>query len=392
MTSVTRSHLADGREIIYFDAAPGRTADVPDTRDLPQRDLGPEGSGEVRYDALSGEWVAVAAHRQTRTHLPPAHECPICPSTPERATEIPAEDYEVVAFENRFPSLGPVVGDIPSSPGWGTLAPASGRCEVVTFTPEHSGSFAELPWERARTVVEAWSHRTRELSALSGVRQVFPFENRGADIGVTLHHPHGQIYAYPYVTPRAEAMARSAVEYRSGRSDGETLLEGVVRRERGDGSRMVLEGEHFSAYVPFAARWPLELHLAPHRHVPDFAALTGAEKDELTTLYLDLLGRVDGLYDTPTPYIAAWHQAPLLRGYREAMGFHLQLTSPRRAADKLKYLAGSEAAMGAFINDVTPESVAARLRDSVSPYRSTDPAAPVAPLLVPSASPEGARS
>jgi len=387
MTSVTRSHLADGREIIYFDAEAGRAPDAPDTRDLPLRNLGPEGSGEVRYDALSGEWVAVAAHRQSRTHLPPAHECPICPSTPERATEIPAADYEVVAFENRFPSLGPVLGDIPSSPSWGTQAPASGRCEVVTFTPEHSGSFAELPWERARTVVEAWSHRTRELSALSGVRQVFPFENRGADIGVTLHHPHGQIYAYPYVTPRAEAMARAAVAFRAGQPDGLTLLENVVRRERADGARVVLEGEHFSAYVPFAARWPLEIHLAPHRHVPDFAALTDEERDELTTLYLDLLGRVDGLYESPTPYIAAWHQAPLLRGYREAMGFHLQLTSPRRAADKLKYLAGSEAAMGAFINDVTPESVAARLRDSVSPYPAAlSPAA--APSLV---LPEGAR-
>ncbi|MDP5227406.1 MULTISPECIES: galactose-1-phosphate uridylyltransferase [Arthrobacter] len=367
MTHVTRSRLSDGREILYFDEAPGRVP-ATDLRGLTPRATGADGSGEVRFDALSGEWVAVAAHRQSRTHLPPADECPICPSTPGRSTEIPADDYQVVAFENRFPSLGPVLGEIPGNPGWGTLAPASGRCEVVTFTPSHTGSFAELPWDRARTVVEAWSHRTAELSALPGIRQVFPFENRGADIGVTLHHPHGQIYAYPYVTPRAEAMARTAVAHWGETAHRESLLETVVRQERQDGSRMVLEGEHFSAYVPFAARWPLEVHLAPHRRVPDFAALTPEEKDELTGLYLDLLGRVDGVYGSPTPYIAAWHQAPLAPGYREAMGFHLQLTSPRRAADKLKYLAGSEAAMGAFINDVTPEAVAARLRAAVSPY------------------------
>ncbi|MFJ3957674.1 galactose-1-phosphate uridylyltransferase [Arthrobacter sp. NPDC090010] len=386
MTHVTRAQLADGREILYFDTEAGRRP-LPDARDLPARTDGPDGSGQVRYDALSGEWVAVAAHRQTRTHLPPARECPICPSSSERSTEIPEHDYEVVAFENRFPSLGPVLGELPGSPAWGTLAPASGRCEVVTFTPEHTGSFAELPWDRARTVVEAWSHRTRELSALAGVRQVFPFENRGADIGVTLHHPHGQIYAYSYVTPRAEAMARPAVAYWGEHGHRETLMEGLVRRERADGSRMILEGDHFSAYVPFAARWPLEVHLAPHRRVADFAALSTAEKDELTTLYLDLLGRVDGLYDSPTPYIAAWHQAPLSPGYREAMGFHLQLTSPRRAADKLKYLAGSEAAMGAFINDVTPESVAARLRSSASPYPASAPSYPASAPSYPASAP-----
>jgi UDPglucose--hexose-1-phosphate uridylyltransferase len=125
---------------------------------------------------------------------------------------------------------------------------------------------------------------------------------------------------------------------------------------------MVMEGENFSAYVPFAARWPLEIHLVPHRQVPDLAALSGEEKDELAHVYLDLLKRLDALYPTPTPYISAWHQAPLDELLRPAGYLHLQLTSPRRAADKLKYLAGSEAAMGAFINDTTPESVAERLR------------------------------
>jgi UDPglucose--hexose-1-phosphate uridylyltransferase len=137
---------------------------------------------------------------------------------------------------------------------------------------------------------------------------------------------------------------------------------------------MVMEGTHFSAYVPFAARWPLEVHLVPHRHVPDLAALNGEEKDELAQVYLDLLKRVDALYPTPTPYISAWHQAPLDDVLRPAGYLHLQLTSPRRAADKLKYLAGSEAAMGAFINDTTPESVAERLR-SVSVPSSSEPSA-----------------
>jgi UDPglucose--hexose-1-phosphate uridylyltransferase len=367
MSRITTTRLADSRELIYFDdpGTPERSPEsLVDHRQLPARGE----PGEVRYDALSGDWVAVAAHRQTRTHLPPADQCPICPTTAANPSEIPAPDYDVVVFENRFPSLGPALGDIPPLPAAGQNAhgitgPAFGRCEVVAFTPQHTGSFAGLGETRARTVIEAWAQRTEALSALPGIKQVFPFENRGADIGVTLHHPHGQIYAYPYVTPRAAQLGAVARKYYDDVDAKETLGASLLKAEREDGSRMVLEAEHFSAYVPFAARWPLEIHLVPHRSVPDLAALTGAERDELSHVYLDLLKRLDALYPTPMPYISAWHQAPLDPALRPAGQLHLQLTSPRRAADKLKYLAGSEAAMGAFINDTTPEAVAERLRD-----------------------------
>ncbi|MFH5880371.1 galactose-1-phosphate uridylyltransferase [Arthrobacter sp. NA-172] len=361
MTRLTSTRLADGRELIYFDDAgsPEReAASLTDHRDLPPR----ADPGELRYDALAGEWVAVAAHRQSRTHLPPADQCPICPTTPANPSEIPAPDYDVVVFENRFPSLGPAVGTIPGTPAWGTAGPAYGRCEVVSFTPSHTGSFAELGEARARTVIEAWAHRTEALSALPGIQQVFPFENRGADIGVTLHHPHGQIYAYPYVTPRAARLGAAAGRHFDDSKGRESLTSSILKAERQDGSRMVLEAGHFSGYVPFAARWPLEVHLVPHRQVPDLAALSGEERDELAHVYLELLKRMDALYPTPTPYISAWHQAALDAALRPSGHLHLQLTSPRRAADKLKYLAGSEAAMGAFINDTTPESVAERLR------------------------------
>lgn len=367
MSRITTTRLADSRELIYFDdpGTPERSPEsLVDHRQLPARGE----PGEVRYDALSGDWVAVAAHRQTRTHLPPADQCPICPTTAANPSEIPAPDYDVVVFENRFPSLGPALGDIPPLPAAGQNAhgitgPAFGRCEVVAFTPQHTGSFAGLGETRARTVIEAWAQRTEALSALPGIKQVFPFENRGADIGVTLHHPHGQIYAYPYVTPRAAQLGAVARKYYDDVDAKETLGASLLKAEREDGSRMVLEAEHFSAYVPFAARWPLEIHLVPHRSVPDLAALTGAERDELSHVYLDLLKRLDALYPTPMPYISAWHQAPLDPALRPAGQLHLQLTSPRRAADKLKYLAGSEAAMGAFINDTTPEAVAERLRN-----------------------------
>lgn len=361
MTIATSTRLADGRELIYFDdGAHAKSHSAHDTRPLDARSE--ENTGELRYDALTGDWVAVAAHRQTRTYLPPADQCPLCPTTGANLSEIPDSAYDVAVFENRFPSLGPAVGPIPANPAWGTMGRAFGRCEVVAFTPEHTGSFAGLSEERARTVIDAWAHRTQALSALPGVKQVFPFENRGQDIGVTLHHPHGQIYAYSYVPPRSEVMASAARMFYDAHNGTATLLGDIVAKESESGERMIAQGKHFSAYVPFAAHMPLEIHMTPHRHVPDFAALNDAERDELAVMYLDVLRRLDNLYDTPTPYIAAWHQAPLDSVLRPAGRFHLELTSPRRAADKLKFLAGSEAAMGAFINDTTPEQVAALLR------------------------------
>jgi len=351
-------HLADGRQAIFFaDGSGSVPGEVHDTRALDPRGE----PGELRYDRLTGDWVAVAAHRQSRTYLPPKDQCPLCPSVDGRLSEIPAEDFDVVVFENRFPSLGPALGKIPEHAAEQVPLPAYGRCEVVVFTPDHAGSFASLNDERARTVVQAWAQRTEELSAMEGIAQVFPFENRGQDIGVTLHHPHGQIYAYPYLTPTARKMADQAVKHLE--STGRTLMGDILEFEQAEGTRMVVQGEHFSVFVPYAARWPLEAHLVPHRHVPDFATLTEEEKDELALMYRDLLRRFDALYDTPTPYIAAWHQAPLAARERAASRLHLQLTSPRRAEDKLKFLAGSEAAMGAFINDIPAEATAARLRE-----------------------------
>ncbi len=355
----TSRRLADGREILYFDAGRQpveRTAE--DTRDLPPVST----RSQLRYDALLDEWVIVASHRQTRTFLPPADQCPLCPSRDGRVTEIPDSSYQVVVFENRFPSLATAVDrDVPPvAPGAATaeLRPGFGRCEVVCFSPEHLGSFSGLTESRARTVIEAWAHRTAELSALPGVQQVFPFENRGEAIGVTLHHPHGQIYAYPYITPRTQTLIRSLEKV------GPDLFARILDFEQA-GERVLLAGEHWTAFVPFAARWPLEVHLLPHRHVPDFAGTTTEERDELSRLYLKLLRGIDALYPTPTPYIAAWHQAPV-HAHRDDVRLMLQITSPRRAADKLKFLAGSEAAMGAWIGDVPPEKAAEFLREGLS--------------------------
>ncbi len=366
----TPDRLADGREILYFDdtepfVSGAADRPVPDSRPLPPA----AGGSQLRFDVLTGEWVAIASHRNDRTFLPPKNECPLCPTGRGIVpSEIPAPDYDVVVFENRFPSLSMRVHGEPGLIDGDPLfpeRPGVGRCDVVVFTSDHDGSFAALSVDRARTVVEAWADRTRDLSALPGVEQVFCFENRGPEIGVTLHHPHGQIYAYPYVTPRTAALVRQAREYAS--STGGNLLRDVLHAEQKAGTRVVLSGEQWTAYVPAAARWPFEVHLAPHRDVPDLVALDDGEREELAGVYLELLRRADRYFDEvkALPYISGWHQAPI-GADREFGRLHLQLFSVMRAPGKLKYLAGSESGMGAWINDTTPERIADRLREVAS--------------------------
>jgi len=362
-----RRTLADGRDICYFDDV----GNAHPHTGVDRRELGPAAeAATMRFDVLTGEWVAIAAHRMTRTHLPTRADCPLCPTTdPAHPTEVPEPDYDVVVFGNRFPSFSaaaevPAVAVTEARLG-APDRPATGRCEVICFSSDHTTSVAELPRRRMRTVVAAWAQRTAELSAHPGIGQVFCFENRGEEIGVTLAHPHGQIFAYPYVTPRTAAVLTQA--RRHAQRTGGHLLRDVLRAEQRAATRMVLAGEHWSAYVPTAARWPVEVHLAPHRDVPDLAALDGDERDELADVYQELLRRVDRFFPgvDRVPYIAGWHQAPVGAG-RELGRLHLQVFSVLRAPGKLKYLAGSESGVGAWINDADPETIAARLREVAS--------------------------
>ncbi|MFF4604532.1 galactose-1-phosphate uridylyltransferase [Streptomyces sp. NPDC001339] len=366
----TTTRLADGRELIYYDhdydARGGAVRDAVD-----RRPLAPVATAsEIRHDRLLGDSVAIASHRQARTYHPPADECPLCPSRGGRLSEIPAADYDVAVFENRFPSL----------------AGGHGRCEVVCFTSDHDASFADLTDAQAALVLDAWTDRTAVLSQLPGVAQVFCFENRGEEIGVTLGHPHGQIYAYPFVTPRTERMLASLAAHREA-TGGRNLFDDVLADERADGRRIVLDGTHWLAFVPYAAHWPYEVHLYPKRRVPDLPALDDAARAEFPRVYLELLRRFDRIFDqgrgappappltpsahpapapTPTPYIAAWHQAPVRAEQRAEFALHLELFTIRRTSGKLKFLAGSESGMNVFINDVPPEAAAERLREAAS--------------------------
>jgi UDPglucose--hexose-1-phosphate uridylyltransferase len=354
----TSTTLSDGRELIYFDEQP-TPRDAGDRRDLPPIHV----ASEARFDPILAEWVVMASHRQGRTFQPPPDQCPLDPSTAERSTEIPASSYDVVVFENRFPSLAtgvPGVEPLVDGKALFERRPGVGRCEVVCFSDRHNASFGDLPPERVRMLVDVWADRTAALNAMDEIEQVFVFENRGIEIGVTLSHPHGQIYGYPFVTPRTARMFDSARAHRD--RTGGNLFADVLAAEQQAGTRVVAHSAAWTAFVPAAARWPVEVHLYPNRRVADLTELDDVERDDFAGCYLDLLHRLDALYDVPMPYIAAWHQAPA-RVDRDLAYAHLELFSIRRAPDKLKYLAGSESGMGVFVNDVTPEHTADLLRN-----------------------------
>jgi len=349
----TRTTLADGRELLFF-SLPGHTpAPVVDRRPLPPWE---PGQSQLRFDRATGQWVIIAARRQDRTYKPPPDQCPLCPGPTGLTSEVPAPDYDVVVFENRFPSLSGT-GAVASVPDGFVPMPGVGRCEVICFSSNHTGSFCELSQPHARLVVDAWRARTAALLATPGVQQVFCFENRGEEIGVTLAHPHGQIYGYSFLTPRTAAMMAQAALHKGG-----NLFADLLASEIADGSRIVARTDLFTAFVPFAARWPVEVHIYPNRFVHNLIDLSDDELDGFAQIYLDVLRRFDRMYSVPLPYISALHQYADTSALREGY-FHVELMSIRRSATALKYLAASESAMDAFITDVVPEAVAERLRD-----------------------------
>jgi UDPglucose--hexose-1-phosphate uridylyltransferase len=299
---------------------------------------------ELRWNPLLEEWVTVAPWRQDRTYHPPADHCPLCPTRPGALeTEIPEPDYHIAVFENRFPAY---TGE-------------QGRCEVVCYTPDHDSSLGAQPIGHIRDLVEVWRDRTDELGRLPGVRYVFVFENRGEEIGVTLSHPHGQIYAYPFVPPVLER--ELAAGARHMQKTGRCLYCDLLAEERA-GERVVTADEGWIAFVPRFARWPYEVHMAPLAHRGGLADLEEAEDASFASTLKAVLQKYDRLFDRPLPYVMAMHQRPPGAG-NEHHHFHIEFYPPNRSRDKLKYLAGSELGAGAFILDARAEDTARELRD-----------------------------
>jgi UDPglucose--hexose-1-phosphate uridylyltransferase len=302
---------------------------------------------QERFNELRGEEVVYAIHRQDRTFLPAREHCPLCPTRAGGdATEIPREAFEIAVFENRFPAF----------------EPPRGAAEVIVYSDEHEGSLGTLSPERAEALMWVWRHRYAELGARDDVRYVMIFENRGVEVGVTLHHPHGQVYAYPFLPPVPER--ERAADARTGGCAVCKLLDAELR----DRERVVYESEHVACYVPYAARWAFEAHVVVRSHRASLLACAAAELRSLAHALQALVRGYDALFERPFPYVMAVHQAPTDGVEEDSDGghVHVEFYPPLRTAEKLKYLAGSEQGAGTFIADTIPEESAARLREAIA--------------------------
>jgi UDPglucose--hexose-1-phosphate uridylyltransferase len=308
---------------------------------------------EQRYNELRGEQVVYAIHRQDRTFLPERDHCPLDatrPGGPE--TEIPVAAFEIAVFDNRFPAF---------------TAP-HGAAEVVVYTDDHDGSFGRLAPARAEALMWVWRHRYLELGAREDVEYVFIFENRGVEVGVTLHHPHGQIYGYPFLPPVP------ALELAADARLGGCAPCALIAAELSDGRRLLIENDAVLAYVPYAARWGYEVHVSLREHRASLAGCSGVELRLLGEVLQAVARGYDALFARPFPYVMVVHQAPTsgrTQPADEAPGaggghLHVEFYPPLRTADKLKYLAGSEQGAGTFISDMLPEESAAELREAIA--------------------------
>ncbi len=277
--------------------------------------------GDVRVDPVLGTVVHVVGTRQSRPNRP-STGCPFCVG----GLEAPAP-YDVRWFPNRWPAMP---GD---------------RCQVVLYTPKHHATMWSLGTAGVRKVIDLWAERTETLGARSDVDYVLCFENRGAEVGATIAHPHGQIYAYDHVPRRPAA-----------------LLAGGWTPEANPGERLVAKRDGWTAAVPRAATYPIAVTVAPVRRVPDLPALSGASRNRLAALLVDVFRRLDALFDQPMPYMMWINQRPTDGGDWPQAWLNIEIVSPWRSAGVPRFIAAAEVGAEEYFNPVIPEDLAARLR------------------------------
>ncbi|MBW4419949.1 MAG: galactose-1-phosphate uridylyltransferase [Myxacorys californica WJT36-NPBG1] len=345
----------DGRKITLYSRrpiAPGLHAPSPGNEPI-------QANPHLRWHPLRGEWVAYASHRQGRTFMPPPEYNPLAPTTnPEFPTELPQGQYDVAVFENRFPSLTVQAHDPPHLIV--DTLPATGACEVVVFTQDPTKSLSVLELDHLELLLQVWGDRTRILGSYPQIQYVLPFENKGVEVGVTLHHPHGQIYAYPFVPPVPARMLAQQQQHYQQHQRG--LLQDLIEKEIADNQRILYCDEAAIAFVPVCARYPYEVWIAPIQPVATLNDLSDEQRRSLAKALKTVTLKYDGLWNRSFPYLMAWYQAPTDEQPHPEFHLHAEFYPPYRTADRLKYLAGTELAAGMFANDALPEEKAKELQ------------------------------
>jgi UDPglucose--hexose-1-phosphate uridylyltransferase len=320
---------------------------------------------ELRYNPITRDWLMVASSRQGRPQMP-ADWCPFCPGS----GKVPDKGFDVLRYPNDFPAMSlipPVPDDVAG--GLFTAQPAYGRCEVLLYSDRHNARLADLTDGNVRSLARMWREVYTDFAADSKIKYAFIFENRGECVGVTMPHPHGQAYGYPFVPRVIRDELAGAKEHHH--KTGKCLFCDLLAQELADGRRVIFENEYFALYTPFFAQTAYCTHITAKRHVSNIAQMADAELDALGEIVRDTSAMYDALFDMPFPYMMCMHNAPTDSESDEFYHFHIEFIPPMRAANKQQFFASSETGAGAWCNPTCPEEKAAELRSAWNKAKGT---------------------
>ena len=317
---------------------------------------------ELRYNPLTKDWVMIASHRQNRPQMP-KDWCPFCPGS----GKVP-ESFDVYKYDNDFPALSqnpPMPDDVETR--LYKTRPAYGKCEVILYSPEHTITMPELSVQHIRKIVDLWTERYIEIKKDENIKYVFIFENRGDVVGVTMPHPHGQIYGYSVIPKKLELeAAREHLE-----ETGRCLFCDMIEDEYKAGSRIITENEDFVAFLPFFCEYPYGMYIAAKSHKQSLDMFTDREKNNLADILKKVTGTLDSLFDYHFPYMMCMYQSPVNgEDTSDYYHFHIAFYPPMRSADKQKFNASSETGAWAHCNPTAPEEKAEELRQAYNKFMS----------------------
>lgn len=313
---------------------------------------------ELRKHPLTNDWIMIASHRQNRPQMPKDY-CPFCPGS----GKVP-DEFDVYKYDNDFPALrqDPPQPDEVATDFFET-APCYGKCEVILYSSDHTITLPELPTDHITKLVNLWAERYEDLSKDENIKYVFIFENRGDVVGVTMPHPHGQIYGYPFIPKKLELELENARKHHEEK--GGCLFCDWLKAEQDAGSRIIFQNEHFTVFLPFFSEYPYGAYIMSNRHCANITEFTAAERVSLAETLRRTTGMLDSLFGFKFPYMMCMYNEPVNgEDVSDIYHFHIAFYPPMRSADKIKYNASSETGAWAHCNPTCPEDTAEELRQA----------------------------
>jgi UDPglucose--hexose-1-phosphate uridylyltransferase len=313
---------------------------------------------ELRWNPVLKWWVMVSSERQKRP-LTPTDYCPFCPGS----DKVPP-NYEVLSYDNDWPILSPEPPEVtPLDSSFYRNAKSYGKCEVILYSPRHKSSLGELSLDNIKKLIDLWADKYLELGSEDFIKYVFIFENRGEEVGVTITHPHGQIYGFPFIPKKIEIELSSCKEY--WEKEKKNLYIEILKEELKTRERIVDENNSFVTFVPYFADYPYQVFIIPREHRLSIDEFKEKEKEDLGRSIKRIVTTYDNLFERDFPYMMCFHQKPTDGVDYHYYQFHIEFYPPLRNEKTQKFNASSETGSWTHGNPTSPEEKAEELRKTM---------------------------